>query len=108
MDASWKSSNPLSLEDSASTTRPILARGPSVYQGAEDKVIAEVCQPFESYNGRGMGGVHVSCSRDYTTIDSRIPTMPGQSTSGFHRPGRHHMHQGGGWVGGGLSFCCVP
>ena len=23
------------------------------------------------------------------TIDPRIPTMPGRSTSGFHRPGRH-------------------
>ena len=27
------------------------------------------------------------------TIDPRIPTMPRQSTSGFHRPGRQCMHQ---------------
>ena len=27
------------------------------------------------------------------TIDPRIPTMPGRSTSGIHRPGRHCLHQ---------------
>ena len=27
------------------------------------------------------------------TIDPRIPTMPGRSTSGFHRPGRYRLHQ---------------
>ena len=27
------------------------------------------------------------------TIDSRIPTMPGRSTSNFHQPGRHCLHQ---------------
>ena len=27
------------------------------------------------------------------TIDPRIPTMPGRSTSGFHQPGRHCLHQ---------------
>ena len=27
------------------------------------------------------------------TIDPRIPTMPGRSTSGFHRPGRHRKLQ---------------
>ena len=25
--------------------------------------------------------------------DPRFPTMPGRSTSGFHRPGRHCLHQ---------------
>ena len=34
------------------------------------------------------------CSR--MALDRRIPTMAGQSTSGFHRPGR-----GGGGRGGG-------
>lgn len=43
LDASWKSSNSLALDDAISTTKPILTRGPSVYQGAEEKVIAEVC-----------------------------------------------------------------
>ena len=27
------------------------------------------------------------------TIDPRIPTMPGRSTSGFHQPGRHFLHR---------------
>ena len=27
------------------------------------------------------------------TIDPRIPTMPGRSTSGFHQPSRHCLHQ---------------
>ena len=27
--------------------------------------------------------------RSGLTIDPRIPTMPGRSTSGFHGPGRH-------------------
>ena len=28
-----------------------------------------------------------------TTMDPRISAMPGRSTSGFHRPGRHRLHQ---------------
>ena len=36
------------------------------------------------------------------TIDPRIPTMLGRSTSDFHRPGRHRVHQArGGEAGGG-------
>ena len=31
--------------------------------------------------------------RSRTTIDPRIPPMPGRSTSGFHRPGRRCLHQ---------------
>ena len=31
--------------------------------------------------------------RSRMTIDPRIPTMPGRSMSGFHRPGRHYLHQ---------------
>ena len=27
------------------------------------------------------------------TIDPRIPTVPERSTAGFHRPGRHCLHQ---------------
>ena len=44
--------------------------------------------------GVGRGGrtqfVH---GRSRMTIDPRIPTMPGRSTSGFHQPGRHCLHQ---------------
>ena len=32
-------------------------------------------------------------SRSLKTIDTRIPTMPRRSTSGFHRPGRYCVHQ---------------
>ena len=31
--------------------------------------------------------------RSCMTIDPRIPTMPGRSTSGFHQTGRHCLHQ---------------
>ena len=31
--------------------------------------------------------------RSRMTINPRIPTMPGRSTSGFHQPGRHCLHQ---------------
>ena len=31
--------------------------------------------------------------RSRINIDPRIPTMPGRRTSGFHRPGRHCLHQ---------------
>ena len=47
--------------------------------------------------GRGGGGwrgctqfVH---GRRSMTIDPRIHTMPGRSTSGFQQPGRHCLHQ---------------
>ena len=40
-----------------------------------------------------MGGTQFAhgCSR--MTIQPRISTMPGRSTSGFHQPGRHCWHQ---------------
>ena len=31
--------------------------------------------------------------RSRMTIDPRIPVLPGRSTSGFHQPGRHCLHQ---------------
>ena len=31
--------------------------------------------------------------RSRMTIDSRIPAVPGRTTSGFHQPGRHRVHQ---------------
>ena len=42
--------------------------------------------------GRGVCAQFVH-GRSRMTIDPRIPTMPGRSTSGFHRPGRHCLHQ---------------
>ena len=47
-----------------------------------------------SLQSRGRGGVLIfmrGCSR--MTIDPRIPAMPGRSTSSFHQPGRHCLHQ---------------
>ena len=44
--------------------------------------------------GEGRGGrtqfVH---GRSRMAIGPRIPTMPGRSTSDFHQPGRHCLHQ---------------
>ena len=45
------------------------------------------------------GGGRYSC-RTHMTIDPRIPTMPGWSTSGFHGPGRHKCAQSAKWWGG--------
>ena len=39
--------------------------------------------------GEGWEGTHVMRGRSRITVDPRIPTMPGRSTSGFYRPGRH-------------------
>ena len=49
--------------------------------------------------GRGGGGVlDTMRGRSRMTADHRIPTMPGGSTSGFHRPGIQWLHQAGGGV----------
>ena len=46
------------------------------------------------WRARGGWGVLMSCMAVVVmTIDPRIPTMPGRSTSGFHRSGRHFQHQ---------------
>ena len=41
----------------------------------------------------GWGCTHLRRSRRLKTIDPRISTMPGRSTSGFRRPGRHRVRQ---------------
>ena len=56
--------------------------------------------------GPGGGGTRyiigemysISCMAEVVRpyIDPRLPTMSGRSKSGFHRPGRHCLHQGGG------------
>ena len=44
--------------------------------------------------GGGGGVIIVSCMAEVRrTIDPRVPTMPGLSTSSIHRPGRHCVHQ---------------
>ena len=39
--------------------------------------------------GKGVHTVNTMHGRSRMRIDSRTPTTPGRSTSGFHRPGRH-------------------
>ena len=39
-----------------------------------------------------LGGTQFVHGRSRMTIDPRISTMPGRSTSGFHQPGRHCLH----------------
>ena len=46
----------------------------------------------EREGGREGGGTHFTHSRS-KTIAPRIPTMRGRSTSDFHGPGRHRVHQ---------------
>ena len=49
---------------------------------------------------RRLGGGVLDIMHDHSriTTDPRIPTLPGRSTSGFHRPGRHGLHQARGAV----------
>ena len=42
---------------------------------------------------RGSGVLNIMHGRSRLVIDYRIPTMPGQSTWGFHRTSRHCLHQ---------------
>ena len=55
-----------------------------------------VCRRVQALRWGPIGGggytqfVH---GRSRMTIDPRIPTIPGRSTSGFHQPGRHCLHQ---------------
>ena len=61
---------------------------------------------FGPLRGQGWGGErrcsHIMHGRSHVIIDPCIPTMPGRSMSGFHRPGRHCLHQerstGGCWA----------
>ena len=40
-----------------------------------------------------MGCTQFVYGRSLMTIKPRIPTLPRRSTSGFHQPGRHCLHQ---------------
>ena len=42
--------------------------------------------------GGWRGGIHFVHGRSRMTMDPRIPSMPGRSTSGFHPPGRHCLN----------------
>ena len=53
----------------------------------------------------GRGGMYplLMNGRSRIPLDPRIPTMSGRSMSGFHRPGRHCLH----WGGGGWGACAT-
>ena len=54
---------------------------------------------------------HAMHVRSRMTIDHRFRTMPGRSTSDFHRPGRHCLHQArsraGGWGEAIIYVACL-
>ena len=45
------------------------------------------------YNREGGRLLDITHGRSRMTIDPRISTIPGRSSPGFHRPGRHCLHQ---------------
>ena len=51
------------------------------------------CVRTNATGGGGGGCTQSVHGRSRVTIDPRIPTMPGRSTSSFHQPGRHCWHQ---------------
>ena len=58
------------------------------WKRAVEVVTVEVCALREgSKRGRGGGSIHFRRSRSRLIIAPRIPTVPGRSTSSFHRPG---------------------
>ena len=66
-----------------------------------------ILKPRRGDGGGGGCVLTVMHGRSRMTIDPRIPSMPGRSTSGFHRPGRHrYIPSGGG--GGGVIVGCLP
>ena len=46
--------------------------------------------PTNRHDTRETQSVH---DRRLMATEPRIPIMPGRSTSGFHQPGRHRLHQ---------------
>ena len=50
-----------------------------------------LCHERATLSARGC--THVMQGRSRMTIDPGMATIPGRSTSSFHRPGRHCLHQ---------------
>ena len=65
----------------------------------------EELNPTKSHSGGEGGCIQFVHGRSRMTIDPRIPTMPGRSTSGFHHPGRHCLRQARSAVG--CSASCM-
>ena len=61
-----------------------------VVRGVLHSVVCNRRQPQQ----RGMGySIFMNGRSSRVTVDPRVLTMPGRSMSGFHRPGRHCLHQ---------------
>ena len=55
--------------------------------------LPKVRQRANAMVGFAGGCTHVMDGGSRVTMDPHIPTVPGRSTSDFHRPGRHCLHQ---------------
>ena len=86
-------------------------------------LLALVFSPTITHPVRGAGGgnhcqrgrTHFMHGRSRTTIDPRTPTMLRRSTWGFHRPGKHDVHQpqsavkcSASRMEGDCRFVCLP
>ena len=67
------------LKDARSSCKPAIFMGSGFLVDASLEILRGGC-------------THVMHGRSRMTVDTRIPAMPGRSTSGFHRPGRHRLH----------------
>ena len=74
-----------------STVKIIRKGGASGQAGRYIRSVLKISHRDIGYGGGGCTQfVH---DRSRMTIDIRIHTMQGRSTSGFHQPGRHCLHQ---------------
>ena len=98
---SLAAANPFSL---AMTTSSRHLRSDNTGGRQEAAIDGNVVNPFrrkgwrrggrKGVDGWGGGGcTQFVYGRSRITIDPRIPTMPGRSTSGFYQPGRQCLHQ---------------
>ena len=65
----------------------------ALWQGVSSRL---PCRDFDTVgrtSAREGGGGGVMLGRSRKTADPCLPTMPGRSTSGFHRRGRHRVHR---------------
>ena len=59
-----------------------------------DTAIAKGTNTKKNRSEKEEGVTRAVHGRSRLTIDPRIPTMPGRSTPGFHRPRKYCLHQG--------------
>ena len=91
---------PGSSIDMAARSQPAGSHNVSIRVASVDRTIGVQegvhidfsCRSVQNQKGEGVCAQFVH-GRSRMTIDPRIPTMPGRSTSGFHQPDRHCLHQ---------------